>query len=101
MRALRVNSLRFRELRLARVRLIGSILFPGVAGALSSCPWASLIGALSAAVGVLAVVWRNGVTPDPMVAGAVAPLAFGSIAVLALFCYGATVAFSLAARGRS
>jgi tetratricopeptide (TPR) repeat protein len=101
MRAARVNALRFRELRLARVRLIGSILLPGVAGALSRCPWASFIGSLSAAVAILAVVWRNGVSPDPLIAGAVAPMAFGLIAVLAVFCYGASVAFSLAARSRS
>ncbi len=101
MRAARVNALRFRELRLARVRLIVSILFPGVAGALSRCPWASFIGSLSAAVAILAVVWRNGVSPDPLVAGMVAPISFGLIAVLAVFCYGTSVAVSLAARSRS
>jgi tetratricopeptide (TPR) repeat protein len=102
MRAARLNALRFRELRLARLRLIGSILLPGVAGALSRSPWASFIGSLSAAVAVLAVVWRNGVTPDPLVAGAVAPMAFGLIAALAVFGYGVSVAISLAAtRSRS
>ncbi|MBW2576843.1 MAG: hypothetical protein JRE38_02125 [Deltaproteobacteria bacterium] len=101
MRVARVNALRFRELRLARVRLIGSILLPGVAGALSRCPWASFIGSLSAAVAILVVVWRNGVSPDPLVAGAVASMAFGLIAVLAVFCYVASVAVSLAARSRS
>ncbi|MBW2494557.1 MAG: hypothetical protein JRE43_07370 [Deltaproteobacteria bacterium] len=102
MRAARLNALRFRELRLARLRLIGSILLPGVAGALSRSPWASFIGSLSAAVAVLAVVWRNGVTPDPLIAGAVAPMAFGLIAALAVFGYGVSVAISLAAtRSRS
>jgi len=47
------------------------------------------------------VVWRNGVSPDPLVAGAVASMAFGLIAVLAVFCYVASVAVSLAARSRS
>jgi len=101
MRAARVNALRSRELRLARVRLISSILLPGFAGALSRSPWASLIGSLSAAVAILAVVWRNGISPDPLMAGAVAPVVFGLIAALAVFCYAASVAVSLAARSRS
>jgi tetratricopeptide (TPR) repeat protein len=101
MRTARVNALRFREQRLARVRLIVSILLPGTAGALARCPWASLIGALSAAIAILAIFWRNGVTPDPLVAGAVAPMAFGLISALALCCYSVSVAFSLTARSRS
>jgi tetratricopeptide (TPR) repeat protein len=100
MRAARVNALRFREKRLARVRLIVSILLPGSAGALARCPWASFVGALSAAIAIMAIFWRNGVTPDPLLAGAAAPMAFGLIAVLALCGYGASVAFSLAARSR-
>jgi tetratricopeptide (TPR) repeat protein len=100
MRAARVNALRSREQRLARVRLIVSILLPGVAGALARCPWASFIGALSAAIATVAIFWHNGVTPDPLMAGAAAPMAFGLISVLALFCYGASVTFALAARSR-
>ena len=101
MRAARVNALRFREKRLARVLLIVSILLPGAAGALARCHWASFIGALSAAIAIMALFWRNGVTPDPLIAGAAAPMAFGLISALALFSYGASVAFSLAARSRS
>jgi len=101
MRTARVNALRFREQRLARVRLIVSILLPGAAGALARRPWASFIGALSAAIAILAIFWRNGVTPDPLIAGAAAPMAFGLISALALCCYSASVAFSLSARNRS
>jgi tetratricopeptide (TPR) repeat protein len=101
MRAARLNALRFRERRLARVHLIASVLLPGTAGALARCPGASFIGALSAAIAILAIFWRNGVTPDPLVAGAAAPMAFGLVSALALFCYGACVAFSVAARRRS
>ncbi len=101
MRAARVNALRFRERRLARVRLIVSILVPGVAGALARCPWASFFGALSAAIAIMAMIWRNGVTPDPLILGAAAPVALGLISVLAMVCYGASVAVSLAARARS
>ncbi|MCH8889919.1 MAG: tetratricopeptide repeat protein [Myxococcales bacterium] len=101
MRAVRVSALRSRERRLARVHLIASIVLPGVAGALARCPWASFIGALSAAIATLAIYWRNGVTPDPLTAGAAAPMAFGLISALALFCYSASVIFSLAARSRS
>jgi ABC-type Fe3+-siderophore transport system permease subunit len=101
MRAARVNALRFREQRLARVRLVVSILLPGAAGALTRCPWASLFGAISAAIAIMAIFWRNGVTPDPLILGAAAPMAFGLISVLALLCYSASVAISLAARSRS
>lgn len=101
MRAVRVSALRSRERRLARVHLIASIVLPGVAGALARCPWASFIGALSAAIAIMAIYWRNGVIPDPLTAGAAAPMAFGLISALALSCYGASVAFSLAARSRS
>ena len=100
MRAARVNALRFREKRLARVRLVVSIFLPGVAGALARCPWASFFGALSAAIAIMAIFWRNGVTPDPLILGVAAPVAFGLISVLALFCYSASVAVSLAARSR-
>jgi hypothetical protein len=48
----------------------------------------------------MAIIWRNGVTPDPLAAGAVAPMAFGLISALALFCYGVSVAFALTARSR-
>ena len=101
MRAARVNALRYREQRLARVRLVASILLPGVAGALARCPWASLFGAISAVIAIMAIFWRNGVTPDPLILGAAAPMAFGLISVLALLCYSASVAISLAARSRS
>jgi len=101
MRAVRVNALRHREQRLARVRLVISILLPGAAGALARCPWVSLIGALSGAIAILTIFWRNGVTPDPLIAGAAAPMAFGLLSALAILCYGASVAFSLAERSRS
>jgi ABC-type Fe3+-siderophore transport system permease subunit len=81
--------------------LIVSILLPGTAGALARRPWASFIGALSAAIAILAIFWRNGVTPDPLIAGAAAPMVFGLISALALGCYSASVAFSLAAQNRS
>jgi len=101
MRTLRVNALRFRERRLARIRLIASILLPGASGALSRCPGAAFIGALSGSIAILAIVWRNGVTPDPLMAGVVAPVAFGLVALVALLCYGASVALPLSARNRS
>ena len=101
MRVARVKALRFRERRLARLRVLVSILLPGVAGALARCPWASFIGALSAAIAGLTLIWRNGVKPDPLLAGAAAPMAFASISAVALFCYCAAVTFSLAAQRRN
>jgi len=101
MRTLRVNALRFRERRLARIRLITSILVPGASGALSRCPGAAFIGALSGSIAILAIVWRNGVTPDPLMAGVAAPVAFGLVALVASLCYGAAVALPFSARNRS
>jgi len=100
MRAARINALRVREQRLARAQLIASVLLPGAAGALARRPWASFVGAVSAAIAILSICSRNGVTPDPLVAGAAAPVAFGLLAALAMSCYGASVAISLAARRR-
>jgi hypothetical protein len=100
LRAARLGALRYREQRLARVRLVASLLVPGLAGALARRPWPSLLGALSASLAALAIVGRNGVTPDPLIAGAAGPLAFGSLAALALLGYSASLAFALGARKR-
>jgi hypothetical protein len=101
MRVARLHALRFRDRRLARLRVIASVLVPGVAGALARCHLTSLIGVFSATIATIALVWRHGVTPDPLVAGMAAPMVFGLISALALLFYGLSVVFALAARNRS
>jgi hypothetical protein len=84
-----------------RAVLISSILVPGTAGLLAGRHLTSLIGALSGTLAVTALIWRNGVVPDPLIAGAAAPIAFGSVAVAAASCYGIAVATALAKRRRA
>ena len=98
LRVARINALRHRDLWLGRAVLISSILVPGTAGLLAGRHFTSLIGALSGILAFTAVIWRHGVVPDPLIAGAVAPVAFGCIAAVAAGCYGIAVATSLAKR---
>jgi hypothetical protein len=102
-RALRLEkiaALRARERRLERVATIASIGVPAAAGVLARRPMLSLLGALFFAFGACAVVWREGVVPDPLVAGAAGPVAFLGAAALAALGYGVVVGAALAARRR-
>ena len=101
LRVARINALRHRALWVGRAVLICSILVPGTAGLLAGRHLTSLVGALTGILAVTTVIWRNGVVPDPLIAGALAPVAFGSVAVVATGCYGIAVATSLAARRES
>lgn len=94
----RVNELRARERRMGRVVFAVSLLLPGAAGLLARRPVRALFGALCFALAVTSLLWREGVTPDPLVAGAAAAWAFLGIATLALLGYAGVVASSLAAR---
>lgn len=96
----RVNELRRRERRMNQVAAALSILVPGAAGLLARRPVRSLIGALCFVLAAAAVVWRGGVAPDPLVAGAAASWAFLGIAVLASLGYVIVVATSLATRSQ-
>jgi tetratricopeptide (TPR) repeat protein len=98
LRVARISALRHRELWLGRAVLVSSVLIPGTAGLLAGRHVTSLIGALSGILVVTAVIWRNGVVPDPLIAGAAAPVAFGSVAAVAAGCYAIAVATSLATR---
>ena len=77
-----------------------SIGVPAAAGVLARRPLLSLLGALFFAFAACAVAWREGVVPDPLVAGAAAPLAFLGAATLAMLGYAAVVGAALAARRR-
>lgn len=98
LRVARINALRHRSLWLGRAVLISSILVPGTAGLLAGRHLTSLIGALLGTLAFTAVILRNGIVPDPLVAGAAAPVAFGGIAAVAAGLYGIAVATSLATR---
>jgi tetratricopeptide (TPR) repeat protein len=101
LRLARINALADREARVSRIVLLVSILVPGSAGLFVRRHGWSLIGSFSVALATAAIVYRNGVAVDPMVAGSVAPLAFGGIAGLCLAIYAVSVWASLAAGRRS
>jgi hypothetical protein len=98
LRLARINELRFRDKRMERLQVLASIFVPGAAGALAGRPLRALLGSLLAAWAVLAVTWRNGVVPDPLVAGATAPFVFLSVAAVAGLLYAAIVLVSIATR---
>jgi hypothetical protein len=65
---------------------------------LAGKPVHSLLGALCFCVALTAAYWRNGVVPDPLLAGASAPLVFIGITTLAVVGYSVIVAVSLPSR---
>jgi tetratricopeptide (TPR) repeat protein len=102
-RALRlekITALRARERQRERIATIASIAVPAAAGLLARRPTLSLLGALFFAFAACAVVWRQGVVPDPLVAGAAAPIAFLGGAALASLAYAIVVGAALATRRR-
>jgi hypothetical protein len=98
LRAARVEELRVREQRVARVHAALSLLVPGAAGLLVERPIRGWLGAFCCSLAGAAVAWRDGVVPDPGVAGAAATVVFLGTAVLAAMLYAIAVASSLAAR---
>ena len=101
LRQARIAALRRRELRWEQVAWVASVIVPGSAGFLARRPFHGLVGAVFFAVGVTCIVWRSGAVPDPLVAGAAAPLAFIGSAVAAGCAYAIVVATCLAARRRA
>ena len=101
MRLARIEALRERETRVSRLVWLASLLVPGAAGLLAERPLRSLLGALLFALAVFALVWRNGMVPDPLVAGGAGPFAFLLIGAVAAFGYAVVVAMSLATRRRA
>lgn len=101
LRLARINMLRHRDARLSLAVLLVSIFVPGSAGLFVQRHGWSLIGSFSAALAIAAIVFRNGVAVDPMVAGSAAPVVFGGIAALCLATYAVSVWASLASGRRS
>jgi tetratricopeptide (TPR) repeat protein len=98
LRAERVNELRAREERIAKVHTWLSLLVPGAAGLVAERPLLCWLGATYFSLACAALLWRDGVVPDPLVAGAVAPAVFLGAAAFAAVGYAITVAVSVAAR---
>jgi hypothetical protein len=98
LRAARVNELRAREERIGQIHAALSVLVPGAAGLLAERPVRGWLGAFCFSLAGAAVLWREGVVPDPLVAGAAAPTAFLCTAAIAAILYVIAVATSLAAR---
>jgi hypothetical protein len=69
-----------------------------VAGLLAKRPLRCLFGSVFAVLVLMVLIWRNGVVPDPMVAGAAAPIASVLIAAISLLGYFVVVLLSLATR---
>ncbi len=98
LRTRRVAELRRREQWMNRWATVISVLVPGAAGLLAGRPLRCWIGALCFALAAGACLWRHGVVPDPLVAGAAAPLVFLGVAALASVGYGLVVWASLVTR---
>jgi len=94
----RLNALRKREQRFDKAAWITSIVIPGAAGLLAGKPVQSFLGVFYFGLALTSFYWRNGVVPDPLLAGASAPLLFVGIGSLALAGYAMTVAVSLPSR---
>ena len=98
LRAERVNVLRAREERIGRLHTWLALFVPGAAGLVAERPILCWLGATYFSLACAALVWRDGVVPDPLVAGAVAPVLFVGAAAFAAVGYAIAVAVSLAAR---
>jgi hypothetical protein len=101
LRATRLAQLRRREAQIARWATLASLVVPGVAGFAARRPGLGFLGLFLFCWSVVLLVWRNGVVADPLAVGALAPLAFSSIGVLAAIAYALVVTAGLRARARS
>jgi tetratricopeptide (TPR) repeat protein len=95
LRVQRIEELRERDQRIRRLETLTSVLLPGAAGLISGRPLRGLLGAVCFALAGAAALWRGGIVPDPLVAGAAAPVAFLGVAALAAVLYAASIAMSL------
>jgi tetratricopeptide (TPR) repeat protein len=96
LRVQRIEELQERERRVGRLTTLVSVLMPGAAGLLSERPLRALFSAICFALAAACVLHREGIVPDPLVAGAAAPVAFLGTAALAGLFYVALVTTSLA-----
>jgi hypothetical protein len=98
LRLARIAELRAREARIEKLVVAASFAVPGAAGLAAGRSLRTLIGSLLAALALLSVVWRGGVVPDPLVAGASSELAFLCLALTSAFVYALLAFASLVTR---
>jgi tetratricopeptide (TPR) repeat protein len=101
LRMARLAQLRRRTARITRWATLASVFVPGVGGFLARRPGLGFLGLILFGWGVVLVIGRNGVVPDPLVIGAAAPLAFSLAAGLAAIAYVLVVTAGLRIRGRA
>jgi hypothetical protein len=98
LRIARVAALEERRRRLDRAATLTALLVPGAAGIVASRPLRGLAACICFAVAVAAVVWRGGIVPDRVAAGAAGTAALLGLAGIALLAYAALVSTSLVTR---
>jgi tetratricopeptide (TPR) repeat protein len=101
LRTERIAALGERQARIERAASLASLAVPGAAGFLAGSPARGLLGSLLFALALAAVVLRQGVVPDPLVAGGTATFLFLHVAAVAALAYAGVVATALAARRSS
>ncbi len=101
LRMARLAQLRRREVRVARWATAASVLVPGAGGFLARRPGLGFLGLFFFAWGAVLLIGRDGVVPDPLAVGAVAPLAFSVAGGLVAIGYALVVTAGLRIRGRS
>jgi tetratricopeptide (TPR) repeat protein len=101
LRVARVAALEERRRRLDRAAVLAALVVPGAAGLVAGRPLGALLACVLFATSGAAVAWRDGVVPDPGVAGAAGPAAFLALATVAAFAYAALVTGALAGRRRA
>jgi tetratricopeptide (TPR) repeat protein len=98
LRFARLEALRKRDRRVNRAATVVSLCVPGAAGLLANQPLRAFAAVVGVGVAVACLVWRDGVVPDPLIAGAAAPALFLGVAALSLLVTTASLISSLAAR---
>jgi len=98
LRFARLEALRKRDRRVARAATAVSLCVPGAAGLLANQPLHAFAAVVGVGVAAACLVWRDGVVPDPLIAGAAAPAFFVGAAALSLLVAAASLISSLAAR---
>jgi tetratricopeptide (TPR) repeat protein len=76
LRMARLKALRERETKIEKLVTAASFMLPGAAGLLARRPDLSFMGLLLFFWTLVLFAWRGGVVPEPLVLGAVGPLAF-------------------------
>jgi tetratricopeptide (TPR) repeat protein len=98
LRVARIAALERRRRRLERAALAAAFAIPGAVGFVALRPVRGLLACVLFAIAAAALAWRNGVVPDPEVAGAAGPAALLLLAAAAALAYALVVSSALAAR---